>query len=107
MVTQIKLLSNYTFGGMRFFSQEEFENFVYALRPLTEEKRDQISNWSQSNKIQTSYVFAQDGLSTTETKIFDSQETYESWLALKENIDSSEFRKAGWTLVKTTLTSLY
>ena len=107
MVTQLKLLSNYTFGGLRFFSHEEFENFVNALRPLTEEQRDQFGNWSQSNKIQTSYVFAQDGLSTTETKIFDSQETYESWLALKENIDYSEFKKAGWTLIKTTLISLY
>jgi hypothetical protein len=102
MAKQIKLTQHYNFGGAHFETYQDLADYISSVRTPPQA----ITDLNDAGKIIHDNRIAPDGLSAKEIKTFDSQETYDIWLAARTAMGPSPFAALGWTALSETVEEL-
>jgi hypothetical protein len=102
MAKQIRLTQHYNFGGEHFDTFQDLINYIHSVRTLPQA----ITELNDAGKIIHDNKIAPDGLSAIEIKTFDSQETYDTWLAARAAMGPSPFAALGWITISETVEEL-
>lgn len=95
MAKQIRLTQHYNFGGAHFATLQDLTDYIFSVRMPSQA----ITDLNDAGKIIHENRVTPDGTSAIEIKTFDSQETYDAWLAAKAAMGPSPFAALGWITI--------